>query len=63
MEDGVQLLVFQNRRLKPTEEYWAYEHELAAMAYCLPSWRHFVEGCPGGVTILTVHQTLNRHMD
>ena len=33
------------------------------MAYCLQSWRHYVEGCPGGVVILTDHQTLNRIMD
>ena len=33
------------------------------MAYCLQSWRHYVEGCLGGVVILTDHQTLNRIMD
>jgi hypothetical protein len=62
--NGLQPLAFLSRRLKPTEQrYWAYERELAAMAYCLQSWRHYLEGCPGGVTVLTDHQTLNRLMD
>ena len=62
--NGLRPLAFLSRRLKPTEQkYSAYERELAAMAYCLQSWRHYVEGCPGGVVILTDHQTLNRIMD
>ena len=62
--DGLRPIAFLSRRLKPTEQrYSAYERELAAMAYCLQSWRHYVEGCPGGVVILTDHQTLNRIMD
>ena len=33
---GLQPLAFVSRRLTPTEQkYWAYERELAAMAYCL----------------------------
>jgi hypothetical protein len=62
--DGLRPIAFLSRRLKPTEQkYSAYERELAAVAYCLQSWRHYVEGCPGGVVILTDHQTLNRIMD
>ena len=62
--EGLRPIAFLSRRLKPTEQrYSAYERELAAMAYCLQSWRHYVEGCPGGVVILTDHQTLNRIMD
>ena len=61
---GLQPLAFVSRRLKPTEQrYGAYERELAAMAYCLQSWRHYLEGCPGGSTVLTDHQTLTRLMD
>ena len=61
---GLQPLAFVSRRLTPTEQkYWAYERELAAMAYCLQGWRHYLEGCPGGTTILTDHQTLIRLMD
>ena len=43
---GLQPLAFLSRRLKPTEQrYSAYERELAAVAYCLQSWRHYLEGC------------------
>ena len=62
--DGFQPLTFLSRRLKPTEQrYSAYERELAAVAYCLQSWRHYLEGCPGGVTVVTDHQPLVRIMD
>ena len=40
-----------------------YERELAAVAYCLQSWRHYLEGCPRGVTVVTDHQPLVRLMD
>ena len=60
----MQPLAFLSRRLKPTEQkYSAYERELAAVAYCLQSWRHYLEGCPGGVTVVTDHQPLTRLMD
>ena len=36
---------------------------MAAVAYCLQSWRHYLEGCPGGVTVVTDHQLLVRTMD
>ena len=56
---GLQPLAFLSRQLKPTEQrYSAYERELAAVAYCLQSWRHYLEGCPGGVTVITDHQPL-----
>ena len=62
--DGLQPLAFLNRRLKPTEQrYSAYEWELAAVAYCLQSWQHYLEGCPGGVIVVTNHQPLVRIMD
>ena len=62
--DGLQPLTFLSRRFKPTEQrYSAYERELAAVAYCLQSWRHYLEGCPGGVTVVTDHQPLVRIMD
>ena len=32
--------------------------ELAAVAYYLQSWRHYLERCPGGVTMVTDHQPL-----
>ena len=40
-----------------------YERELAAVAYCFLGWRHYLEGCLGGVTVITDHQTLTRIMD
>ena len=62
--DGLQPLTFLSRRLKPTEQkYSAYERELDAVAYCLQSWRHYLEGCPGGMTVVTDHQPLVRIMD
>ena len=62
--DGLQPLAFLNRRLKPTEQrYRAYERELAVVAYCLQSWQHYLEGCPGGVAVVTNHQPPVRIMD
>ena len=62
--DGLQPLTFLSRRLKSTEQrYSAYERELAAVTYCLQSWRHYLEGCPGGVTVVTNHQPLVCIMD
>ena len=40
------------------QRYNAYERELATVAYCLQSWRHYLEGCPSGVTVVTDHQPL-----
>ena len=57
--DGLHPLAFLSRRLKPTEQrYSAYERELAAIAYSFLAWRHYLEGCPGGVTVMTDHQPL-----
>ena len=62
--NGLQPLAFLSRQLKPTEQrYSTYERELAAVAYCLQSWRHYLEGCPGGVTVVTDHQPLTHYMD
>ena len=63
-ENGLQPLRFLSRLLKPTEQrYSAYEQELGAVAYCLQSWRHYLEGCPGGVIVVTDHQPLVHLMD
>ena len=62
--NGLQPLAVLSRRLKPMEQrYGMYERELAAVAYCLQSWRHCLEGCLGGVTVVTDHQPLVRLMD
>ena len=34
----------------------AYERELTAIAYCFIQWRHYMEGSPGGVIVITDHQ-------
>ena len=61
---GLQPIAFHSKMLKPSEmQYSAYERELAAIAYCFITWRHYIEGCPGGVTVLTDHQTLRSLMD
>ena len=62
--DGLQPLACLSRRLKPMEQrYSVYERELAAIAYCVQSWRHYLEGCPGGMTVVTDYQPLVRIMD
>ena len=45
------------------QRYSAYERELAAVAYCLQSWWDYLEGCLGGMTVVTDHQPLVRIMD
>ena len=61
---GLRPLAFMSRALKPTEQqYSAYERELAAIAYCFIQWRHYLEGCPGGVTVMTDHKPLTLLMD
>ena len=62
--EGIKPLTFLSRQLKPTKHlYSAYEHKLAIVAYCFLEWRHYLEGCPGAVTVITNHQTLTRIMD
>ena len=62
--NGLQPLAFLSRRLEPMEQrYTMYERELAVVAYCLQSWWHYMEGCPGGVTVVTDHQPLVCFMD
>ena len=57
--EGLRPLAFMSRVLKPTEQsYSAYEWELAAIAYCFIQWRHYLEGCLGGVSVMTDHQPL-----
>ena len=62
--NGLQPLTFLSRQLKPTEpRYSLYERDLAVAAYCLQSWRHSLEGCPGGVIVVTDHQQLTHYMN
>ena len=62
--DGLRPIAFHSKMLTVSEmKYSAYERELAAIAYCFLTWRHYIEGCPGGVTVLTDHQTLRSLMD
>ena len=62
--DGPRPIAFMSRVLKPTEQrYSAYERELVAIAYCLIQWRHYLEGCPGGVTVIIDHQPLTHLME
>ena len=62
--EGLRPVAFMSRAFKPTEQrYSAYERELAAVAYCFIQWRHYLEGCPGGVTVVTDHKPLTLLMD
>ena len=61
--DGLRPLAFMSKAFKPSEQrYSAYERELAAVAFCLIQWRHYLEGCPGGVTVITDHKPLTTLM-
>ena len=61
---GLRPIAFYSKTLSASEiKYSAYERELAAIAYCFIAWRHYIEGCPGGVTVLTDHQTIRSLMD
>ena len=62
--EGLRPIAFHSKTLKVSEmKYSAYERELAAIAYCFLAWRHYIEGCPGGVTVLTDHQPLRTLME
>ena len=57
--EGLRPIAFMSRTLTPAERrYSPYERELAAIAFCFVKWRHYLEGCPGGVTVITDHKTL-----
>ena len=57
--EGLRLVAFMSRAFKPTEQqYSTYERKLAAVAYCFIQWRHYLEGCLGGVTMVTDHKPL-----
>ena len=53
-----------SRAFKPTEQrYSAYERELVVVTYYFIKWRHYLEGCPRGVTVVTDHKPLTLLMD
>ena len=60
---GNQPIAFASRRLTTTEaKEGAYNRELAAMAWGLAQWRHYLEGALGGVTVFTDHETATHFM-
>ena len=62
--DELRPVAFHSKMLTVSKlKYSAYAHELAAIAYYFMIWRHYIEGCPGGVTVMTDHQTLRSLMD
>ena len=43
--EGLRPIACMSRTLSPVErKYFAYECELAAMAFCFVKWRHYLEG-------------------
>ena len=57
--EGLQPLAFMSKALKPSERrYSVYERVLASVAFCFLQWRHYLEGCVGGVTVMIDHQPL-----
>ena len=62
--EGLRPLAFMSRALKPTEQWYsAYERELAAITYCFVQWRHYLEGCLGGVIVMMDHKPLTLLMN
>ena len=62
--EGLRPVAFMSRAFKPTEQqYSAYERELVVVAYYFIQWRHYLEGCLGGVTVVTDHKPLTLLMD
>ena len=62
--EGLRPVAFMSRAFKSTElRYSAYERELVVGAYCFIQWRHYLEGCPGGVTVVTDHKPSTLLMD
>ena len=61
---GLHPLAFMSQALKPTEQWYsAYKRELVAIAYCFIQWRHYLEGYPVGVPVMTDHKPLTLLMD
>ena len=57
-------IAFMSRALKPTkQQYSAYERELMAIVYYFIHWRYYLEGCIGGVIVITNHQPLTHLME
>ena len=62
--EGLRPVAFMSRAFKPTEQqYSAYDRELAVVEYCFIQWRHYLEGCSRGVTVVTYHKPLTLLMD
>lgn len=56
---GLQPIDYLSKKMIPTEQkHLAYERELGSMAFALNKWRHYVEGCTGGCTVLIDHHPL-----
>ena len=56
---GLQPISYLSRRFKAAElNYAPYDKELCAICYALVQWRHYLESCAGGCTVLTDHQPL-----
>lgn len=56
---GLQPISYLSRRFRAAElNYAPYDKELCAICYALVQWRHYLESCAGGCTVLTDHQPL-----
>lgn len=56
-EQGMQPIAFWSRTLRETEKkYDAYDKEMLGIVSALQTWRHYLEGAPGGVEVWTDHQ-------
>ena len=61
---GLRPLALMSRALKLINQCCSdYERELADMAHCFIQWRHYLEGCLGGVIVMTGHKPLILRMD
>ena len=61
---GHQPIAFLSRRLRPAEtRYSPYDKEMLGISYALSQWRHYLEGCVGGVTVMTDQQPATTFME
>ena len=61
---GHQPIAFLSRRLRPAEtRYSPYDKEMLGISYALSQWRHYLEGCVGGVTMMIDQQPATTLME
>jgi hypothetical protein len=59
LEQNGHPVAYLSHKYNPTEaHYHTGEQELLALIIALKAWRHYVQGCPAGLTLVTDHHPL-----